>query len=108
MQDVEVKHGGCPQLSKQVGCSPLDIQYIDNSTKTFTRCPVCGGELRFGSNDPCEGSYYWCIACGDGPISFPLYGGPKPVRKPIAEIIDAESVQRRAIIDEMIDRGTRR
>ena len=71
----------------------------------FTRCPVCGGELRFGSNDPCEGSYYWCVACGDGPICFPLYGGPKPVRK-IAAVIDADKVQEQARIERFWYRGS--
>ena len=30
-------------------------------------CPHCGGPVQFGSYDPCD-KYYWCKACGKGPI----------------------------------------
>lgn len=34
-------------------------------------CPTCGSiALVFGSRDPAEGDYYWCEACGQGPILF--------------------------------------
>ena len=37
------------------------------------RCPDCGSiALKFSSRDNCEGDYYWCHACGCGPIKFPL------------------------------------
>ena len=41
--------------------------------KTLTKCPECGGKLLLGSVDPCEGDYYWCEVCGEGPFLFPLY-----------------------------------
>ena len=50
-------------------------------------CPGCGAPLRFGSRDPCEGDYYWCSGCGDGPILFPLY---HKMPRPVAPVIDAE------------------
>lgn len=51
-------------------------------------CPECGGPLRFGSRDPCEGDYYWCRSCGFGPIRFPLHHVmPKPT------LIDADTIQ---------------
>lgn len=53
-------------------------------------CPECGGPLRFGSRDPCEGDYYWCQVCGAGPVCFPAGTCPR------ASVIDAESVQRKA------------
>jgi DNA-directed RNA polymerase subunit RPC12/RpoP len=50
-------------------------------------CPECGSEfLRFGSEDPQEGTYFWCDACGCGPILYPL--GYR--KKFIAPIINAE------------------
>jgi hypothetical protein len=108
MQDVEVKLGGCPGEDKcclSLGVTPIIVEGRD-TTKTFTRCPVCGGELRFGSRDPCEGDWYWCIACGDGPISFPLYGGPKPVKK-VAAVINADKVQEQALIERLLVQGRR-
>jgi hypothetical protein len=45
--------------------------------KTFSHCPECQGELRFGSRDLAEGDYWWCSVCGYGPILFPLFGGPE-------------------------------
>jgi hypothetical protein len=57
-------------------------------------CPDCRGPLRFGSRDPCEGDYYWCLVCGAGPVLFPLGTGPRPV----PAIIDAEAEQRAAFI----------
>jgi hypothetical protein len=35
--------------------------------KEFRVCPLCGGRLVYGSHDPCEGYYYWCAVCGEGP-----------------------------------------
>jgi hypothetical protein len=34
--------------------------------------PECGNGLSFGSEDPMEGTYFWCNACGCGPILYPL------------------------------------
>jgi hypothetical protein len=45
----------------------------DLELKVENVCPYCGGELMFGSRDPCEGDYYWCRSYGCGPIQFPLY-----------------------------------
>lgn len=42
----------------------------DKRPRINTRCPDCGGALRYGSYDPCEGYYYWCRVCGCGPILF--------------------------------------
>lgn len=54
-------------------------------------CPECGAPLRFGSRDPCEGDYYWCSGCGDGPILFPLYHRmPRVIAQ--QPIIDAEKM----------------
>ena len=39
-------------------------------------CPECGGKLILGSVDPCEGDYYWCKECGEGPFLFPMGDGP--------------------------------
>ena len=91
MDDV-IKQGGCPVVSNMIeGSSPLIIEGC-GSRNSFTRCPICGGELRFGSHDPCEGDYYWCTVCNNGPICFPYYS--KPVKK-IAPVIDAEAIQRK-------------
>lgn len=92
MQDAEI-HGGCPQLSKQAGCSPLSsmVSISDDKKVSFSRCQICGSPLVWGSDDPAEDkSYYWCPKCDYGPVFFPLYGGPKPFGKPIAEMIDAD------------------
>jgi len=35
------------------------------------KCPECGEELQYGSEDPKEGMYYWCNVCGCGPILYP-------------------------------------
>lgn len=54
------------------------------------RCPDCGSlDLRFGSRDSFEGDYYWCRACGAGPIRFPLYHTMPRNRS----IIDADTEQ---------------
>ena len=92
MEDAE-NLGGCPwqdNVSPRSGVSPI-INNVRESTKTFTRCPICDGALKFGSRDPCEGDFYWCENCGDGPICFPLYEKPAPR---IAPIIDVEELQR--------------
>ncbi len=52
-------------------------------------CP-CGGDLRFGSRDPCEGDYYWCCICYAGPILFPLGTGPRNLKP---AIVDADALQ---------------
>lgn len=39
-------------------------------------CPECRGKLVLGSTDPCEGDYFWCDVCGEGPFLFPLGGLP--------------------------------
>jgi len=54
----ESEHGMMQQHQKR--------QRIDNNA----RCPDCGGALRYGSYDPCEGYYYWCRVCGCGPILY--------------------------------------
>lgn len=91
MQDVE-NPGGCPEMSKYLGGSPVNNTFGGETTNSFTRCPMCRSPLVFGSRDPLEGDYYWCMNCGNGPISFPLYGGPRPVPdpRPVAEVIDAD------------------
>jgi len=35
--------------------------------REVTHCVVCGAPLRYSSYDPCEGYYYWCPQCGEGP-----------------------------------------
>jgi hypothetical protein len=51
------------------------------------KCPECNSEdLRYGSEDPLEGTYLWCNSCGCGPILYPL--GYR--KKFIAPVIDAE------------------
>lgn len=51
-------------------------------------CQDCGSSnLKFGSRDPCEGDYYWCDDCGNGPILFPL----NYRRKFIQPVIDADA-----------------
>ena len=56
-----------------------------------TVCPECGSaNLVFGSRDPCEGDWYWCEDCGNGPILFPLHY----TRKFIQPVIDAEESNR--------------
>ena len=90
MDDV-LKQGGCPVVSNMIeGSSPLpDISY--RSSNSFTRCPICQGNLSWGSDEPAEDkTYYWCENCGI--IHSPLYS--KPVPK-IAPVIDAEAVQRK-------------
>jgi DNA-directed RNA polymerase subunit RPC12/RpoP len=52
------------------------------------RCPECGSiDLRYGSTDPQEGTYFWCEHCGSGPILYPL-GYRRKFIQP--KIIDAE------------------
>lgn len=47
-------------------------QIVGNNTEQ-PRCPDCGSiALKFATRDYCEGDYYWCHACGCGPIRFPL------------------------------------
>ncbi|MCK9593563.1 MAG: hypothetical protein M0Q91_16290 [Methanoregula sp.] len=97
MQDVEVL-GGCPTVSKQVGSSPIIVNGRDTTnTIPLTRCPICGVDLQISSE------CYECRNCGQ--ISFPLYGGSKPVRKPIAAIIDADKVQENARIEQLLAQG---
>jgi hypothetical protein len=43
-----------------------------SESKNKIVCPECGETIRYGSRDPCEGDYFWCDACGHGPILFPL------------------------------------
>lgn len=70
-----------------VGTSPLPNVSDVSEEKGFDVCPTCGNpNIRFGSRDPCEGDYYWCNSCGEGPILFPLYYK----RKFNAPIIDSE------------------
>jgi hypothetical protein len=88
--EITKELGGCPESNFTEGSSPIIIDRPD-STKTFTRCAICGGELTFGSNDPLEGTYYWCTACNEGPVCFPLYSKPTPK---IAPVVDAEELQR--------------
>lgn len=46
---------------------------IEGNNAEQPRCPDCGSiALKFSSRDNCEGDYYWCHACGCGPILFPL------------------------------------
>lgn len=60
------------------------------STPDRSICPDCGSEdLRYGSTDPCEGSFFWCKNCGCGPILFPL--GHRLPKKPVD--INADRVQ---------------
>lgn len=63
-------------------------------------CQDCGSRnLKFGSRDPCEGDYYWCDDCGNGPILFPLNYRRKfiqpvlsnPEKVGCSKIIDAEA-----------------
>ncbi len=66
----------------------------DFEKQTIKECPVCQGELRFGSRDLAEGDYWWCKSCGYGPIRFPLFCGP-PVKQitnvgELLGIIDAD------------------
>lgn len=63
-------------------------QITGNNTEG--RCPDCGSlNLKFGSRDSFEGDYYWCRACGAGPIRFPLYH-TMPLKR---SIIDADTEQ---------------
>jgi hypothetical protein len=65
-----------------------------SKSKQITVCPDCGGALRFGSRDPCEGDAYWCDRCGCGPIWYPLGAGPRPV----PAIIDAEQANKALLL----------
>ena len=47
-------------------------QIVGNNTEQ-PRCPDCGSiALKFATRDYCEGDFFWCHACGCGPILFPL------------------------------------
>lgn len=67
------------------------------STPERSVCPDCGCEdLRYGSTDPCEGSFFWCNSCGCGPIRFPL-GHQLPGKKQHIDI-NADRVQLEALL----------
>jgi len=67
------------KVSEGAGHEANAAQVSDGTQENKNVCPTCGGPLRFGSRDPCEGDYYWCTFCGEGPILFPLYHQmPKP------------------------------
>lgn len=98
MEDVKEALGGCPESNIQKGSSPIIVD--GRESISISRCPICGGSLVFGSRDPCEGDYYYCSVCNDGPICFPLYEKPTPK---IAPIIDAEEYARALVILRSIE-----
>ena len=77
---------GIPAVESK-GTQPADIQVSKSGNMKV--CPECGGPLRFGSRDPCEGDYYWCRSCGLGPILFPLGEGPRA----LSPLLDADLLQ---------------
>jgi hypothetical protein len=74
---------GETQIKERGGPSPGLVARGTESAEQISKsehinvCPDCGGSLRFGSRDPCEGDYYWCRVCGAGPILFPIGEGPR-------------------------------
>jgi hypothetical protein len=55
----------------RAACVPSrDNRVSPAEQKKVCTCPVCGGKLVYGSYDPCEGYYYWCSACKEGPYLF--------------------------------------
>lgn len=83
--ETPTKNGGGPVPGLEAKGTGAAEQL--SKSEQINVCPECGGPLRFGSNDPCEGSYFWCRVCGAGPVLFPLGTGPRPV----PGIIDAET-----------------
>jgi len=75
------------KVSEGAGHEANAAQVSDGTQENKNVCPTCGGSLRFGSRDPCEGDYYWCSVCGEGPILFPLY---HVMPRPVAPVIDAD------------------
>jgi len=53
-------------------------------------CPDCGGNLVYGSHDPCEGFAFWCDRCGFGPV---WVDNPRAVLKPAGRVIDADTAR---------------
>jgi len=63
-------------------------------------CPECGGQLVYGSHDPCEGWAFWCRDCGFGPI---WVEDPKVVYK-AGKVVDAEDLQKITQAAATVDR----
>jgi hypothetical protein len=45
----------------------VNTQVWSAEKKIVTHCVECGGPLRYQSFDPCEGYFYRCVVCWDGP-----------------------------------------
>lgn len=88
MSEARIKGSGAGDQPLPGMETHTDANEVSKS-ENINVCQECGGPLRFGSRDPCEGNYYWCRACGAGPILFPLGTGPRPV----SGIIDADTRQ---------------
>jgi len=87
MSETQIKGGGAGARLRQGKRDHASAEQISKS-EHMNVCPDCGGPLRFGSRDPCEGDYYWCQNCGAGPVLFPVRAFP---RKPVLGIIDTET-----------------
>ena len=87
MSEVKTKGGGAGARLRQGKRDHASAEQISKS-EHMNVCLDCGGPLRFGSRDPCEGDYYWCYRCGAGPVLFPVAADPC---KPVHGIIDAET-----------------
>jgi hypothetical protein len=97
--------GGCACKQTTRPCNEV------SKSEPISVCPECQGVLKFGSRDPCEGDLWWCSACGYGPITYPLFGGPaiKQITsaKELLGIIDAEKEQENARISRLLAQGKR-
>jgi len=94
MSETRIKGSGAGIRLRQGMRGHTSAEQISKSEQ-INVCPECASPLQYGSRDPCEGDYYWCPACGAGPVVFPIGTGP---RRPAPQIIDAEAEQRAAFI----------
>ncbi len=101
MSETQIKGGGAG--AQLLGCMEDHTDAAEQISKSgqINICQDCGGPLRFGSRDPCEGDYYWCRECGAGPVLFPLGEGP---RKPVPGFIDEETANAASILEAALER----
>jgi len=102
--ETATKNGGGPVPGLEAKGTESAEQI--SKSEHINACPECSMPLQFGSRDPLEGDYFWCPACGAGPVIFPLYGGPRNTgpRKPIPGLMDPETMNAASFLEGALKR----